>query len=385
MNSALNSRVLEPTLPLGWRSATWQRRNVVVFGLKLLVSGGIVFYLLRSKRVSIADLRFDARFLLVGFVALGVLLALPLLLTVRWRILLRSLGHEIDFQKLARLTYMVVFFDAVLPGGASDVVRGWYLSKDVPGSQRVRAFSTVFLDRLLGLVGFVLCAAVAVGFGGHPALAGSSLQSLRRAIGALILGLLFATFLFLGIARYEFGRPVIEKISVRFPKLAELGNVYDLLRAYSASGGALARALAVSVGGNCLTIIAIFLMGRAIGESHLGFADYCCVAPLGLLVSQIPVTLGGIGVGHAGFYSLFQVAGSKLGAEIFSLFLTVRFISGMPGLLFFLLARKSDPARSTAGANRLVPGLTKADGRQDGATSNTISAEAGCAEKTVVQ
>ena len=56
----------------------------------------------------------------------------------------------------------------------------------------------------------------------------------------------------------------------------------------------------------------------------------------------------GIGVGHIAFYSLFVMAGSRLGADLFSLFIVIRFISALPGLFYFLLISRQVRERQPA-------------------------------------
>jgi len=270
--------------------------------------------------------------------ALGLLFLLPFLLTLRWQILLRALEHRLPFRGLLSMTFMVVFLDTIMPGGAADIIRGYYLDRNFRLDHRARALSTVVVDRFLGVMGLVLAALVALALKSHSALGGSTLQSLE--VGTTFVGTAFLlVFLFLG-SRKNIGRGALERLCSRVHILKPLLGIYDAFRGYADRTPVLLKALSLSLLGNVFTIVSFLLLGAAVGEAHLRIADYFCLVPVGLFVAQVPISPGGIGIGHLGFYSLFLMAGSRLGAEIFSLFIVVRFVSSIPGFFCFLLTRQ---------------------------------------------
>ena len=60
--------------------------------------------------------------------------------------------------------------------------------------------------------------------------------------------------------------------------------------------------------------------------------------PIGLITVAIPIAPGGIGIGHAAFESLYQLAGLSGGADIFNLFIIVQLgvfmLGGIPYFLY---------------------------------------------------
>ncbi len=285
---------------INWPPALWLG--------KLLVSAAIITYLVETQRLGMRRIIAAWHCPVQTSVALGLLFLLPFILTFRWRVLLRALRYRLRFRSLLSMTFMVVFFDTMLPGGAADVIRGYYLDRNFRLEQRARALSSVVVDRLELSLAMVGCVFVLV-------------------------------FFFLAGAK-DVGRELLQRVcsreGIRKPVLA----VYDAFRSYATRTGALLQALSLSVLGTVFTITSFVLLGSAMGASQLRSADYFCLVPVGLFVAQIPISPGGIGVGHLGFYSLFRMAGSNSGAEIFSLFIVARFISSLPGLFCFLLTRR---------------------------------------------
>lgn len=330
-------------------------RQAFIISVKLLVSAFILAYLVHTQRLGMIRIK-DAWHSPVQLsAALALLLFLPLVLTLRWQVLLRALGYRLPYRSMLSMTFMVVFFDTMLPGGAADVIRGYYLDRNFRLQHRARALTTVVVDRFLGVMGLVLAALAALVLKSHTALAGTALRSLE--LGSGLVGLVFLlVFLFLA-GRRNIGRQLLDWSCSRIRVFKPLLMVYDAFRSYADKTGPMLQALGLSIAGNVFTITSFLLLGSALGEFHLRAADYFCLVPLGLFVAQIPISPGGIGVGHLGFYSLFQMAGSRLGAEIFSLFIVVRFVSSLPGFFCFLLTRRQTQGQ----VRRVKSAATEAD------------------------
>lgn len=338
------------------------RRQIFVITVKVLISALIVSYLVHTRRLGIMGIRAAWRSPVQLWCALALLMLLPFALTLRWQVLLRALGHRLPYRNMLSMTFMVIFFDTIMPGGTADVIRGYYLDRTFRLQHRARALTTVVVDRFLGVTGLSLAALGALVLKTHSALSGASLHSLELISGAVSLVFLLV-FSFL-VSERNIGRTPLDWICSRIRFLKLLLTVYDAFRGYAKRTRPMLQALGLSVAGNALTVTSFLLLGSIAGESHLRAVDYFCLVPLGLFVAQIPISPGGIGVGHLGFYSLFEMAGSKLGAEIFSLFILVRFVSSLPGLFCFLLSRRQAHSRVGSSTDKL-PGP---DGRDRWAT-----------------
>ncbi len=304
---------------------------------RIAIAAAIIVYLVRTQRLGLARLGGVLEQPLHVAALLGVLLLLVLVLAVRWRILLASQGYRCWFRDVLGLTFVAVFFDSLLPGGTSDIVRGYCFDRTFQPRDRVRAASTVMVDRFLGLTGLLVLALIAVFFQVRQDYDGMpTLRLLISAAGALfLLGFLF-------LCGYGGRRPGrLLRLASRTRGGSLCLSIFDALRSYRHRQFALLQALILAVVGHTLVVCCFYLVGSFLGETHLSFADYLFLIPVGLCVAQIPISPGGIGVGHVGFYSLFAMAGSRLGADMFSVYIVVHFISGLPGLVYFFSRRSA--------------------------------------------
>ena len=313
---------------------------------KLAIAVGIIVYLVHTQRLGIERIRTALLYPRELLGALVLLLLLPLVMGERWQLLLRSLEYNFRYYDLWSLTLIALFFDTVMPGGIADIVRGYYFDRKLRPQDRVRAASTVVVDRFLGLMALVLLAVAALAARARAVFGNSALRPIAALAAAI--GIAFTlVFVFLCVEG-DPGRKLLVAIADRMKPGQLLLRIYDAFRQYKRSVGTLILALGLSCVSHLLTMSCFALLGRALGESHLSFADYLYLIPLGLFAAQIPISPGGIGVGHIAFYSLFVMAGSRLGADLFSLFIVIRFISALPGLFYFLLISRQVRERQPA-------------------------------------
>ncbi|MCK4602478.1 MAG: flippase-like domain-containing protein, partial [Phycisphaerae bacterium] len=82
--------------------------------------------------------------------AAGGFLVSMLIVTVRWWFMLRIQRIRIGLWESARLTFLGLFFNAVVPGTVGgDLVKAYYVSKHTP--RKAAALVSTFVDRMMGL------------------------------------------------------------------------------------------------------------------------------------------------------------------------------------------------------------------------------------------
>lgn len=235
-----------------------------------------------------------------GLMALAfVLYAIGMLAAfVRWYGLVRMLGVPIPLPDSLRLSIVGSLFNLVIPGAVGgDLVKAGYLARmDIP---KARVFSSMVIDRLLGLLGLFLLAAVA----GISSWADSDVPVRRLTvfvlmmIAALIgtLGLIFSG--------------VIGRNSPRTRELQAMSAAY---RGHLAGVGFW---VLVSVGIHALNTMAFYLMSRAIlPELQIGLVPHFQVVPLVLFSTAAPIPLGAIGFSENVSGYLFRDVGHPNGA-----------------------------------------------------------------------
>jgi glycosyltransferase 2 family protein len=88
------------------------------------------------------------------------------------------------------------------------------------------------------------------------------------------------------------------------------------------------------------------------------------VVPMGLLTTAIPVAPGGLGVGQAAFFSLFQLAGHPApvsGAYVCLMYQSVILLVYLSGLDFYLPQhwRRDSASRRVRGLARTTSGMPR--------------------------
>lgn len=130
-------------------------RNHLVFGVKLLVSVGIIgllFWKVDLPDMASRAMSGDPAWLAVA--AVFVLLQIGIA-AVRWQVVVAAIGGRLAFKEAWRLVYVGQFFNLILPSTVGgDAVRGWMIWKS--GMSAMSATSSVLLDRLAAVLGLVL-------------------------------------------------------------------------------------------------------------------------------------------------------------------------------------------------------------------------------------
>lgn len=221
-----------------------------------------------------------------GWMAAGAALMILSLIVraYRWHLILHGVGSAIRFGRLVELYLIGSFFNAFLPSGlGGDVVRAAEAAQDVDAEIAV---STVFIDRLSGLMALFVMALAVLPF--RPA---EFPPRLAWSIGVLCgVGLLAGLILING-------RFVHAAVRLLPPRVRALGdNFLDRLAAAIGRCGwrTLAGALLVSVLFNLMQVAWWAITSRALGLT-IPFGYYLLVVPVMAIALLVP-SIGGLGV-----------------------------------------------------------------------------------------
>ncbi len=240
--------------------------------------------------------------------ALALTLGALVVAAWRWRLLLRGYGAQRPPGILALTRHTLVgWYYSLLPSGlAGEVARGYRVQGSLasPG----RSYLVVVVDRLLGLLGLLLLAAVALA--AAPA-AGRSTVSAALELG--LLGALGLGLLLLGLPWILGPTATRRGWRARVARLPLLGRVLGWLPPTSA--GAVLAALGLSIANQLLTVLAIALLARPL--SPLATLLACGRAvPLILLLIYVPLTPAGIGQRELLFATFFGLVGVPAPAAV---------------------------------------------------------------------
>lgn len=318
-------------------------RNRITTFLKLALSLALLYYLF----VKLGDpaeygrkiMAADKGLLLLGAFCYASAVAIS---GLKWGILLRAAGLPIAPARLLQYQWIAEFFNNFLPAQVGgDVMRGYALASDT--HRAADAAASVLIDRFIGLMVFMMAAAVAsVGmllFGKPSGVAfeAEGLLFLRiAALGSsgvsLLLLLMIAALLSRTLkqwAEHLLARlPLADRLLPIWQKLAVAFNVYRTQPAalvWTAVGSALIVVL---------TSVNIWLIARAVTPHAISLWEVLAINPIIVFaLVVVPLAPGGLGVRQLSFAGLFQLmgAGFELGTTVGLLQQLIGYAVSLPG------------------------------------------------------
>jgi len=249
--------------------------------------------------------------LLVWGVALLLLVLGQCLSALRWYALCRSLSLRCTFAQCLRLYFIGMYISLFTPsivGG--DVIRAWMLGQQA--HWRTAAVS-VLLERINGVCAITLIILLAACFTPLPPLM----------LWAIIAGSLALWLILILSVTTHHRLPAPWRNTI--PEVPRALIIYWW------------PALLLSLAFQCLIITCHLLLGMVAGL-YLSIANYALMVCLVALLSALPVSLNGLGIREGGYvgFAVFFGASAEAAATMAILWLTLVYISALPGALLFL-------------------------------------------------
>ncbi len=271
------SGTLELTDGGGPPSLRWTAQTSRRYGLPLLAE---------SFRRAASNAEFMVCALLAALLCLVVC-------ALRWKVLLDAQGMVLPFRRVFVLFFIGHFFNVLMPGAVGgDLVKAYYVAGEAR-HKRTEAVSTVFIDRIIGLLALIgLCAVVMIVrlpfFLSYPETKAALIFNAVLLVGAVV-GLIIV-----------FRRNVFEQWRL-FRMLEErtalggiISRVYSAFHVCMNRPAVLVKTLIYSVINHVMLIISAFFIGQAL-EITISFTDYVTVFPIINAVGAIPISPGGLG------------------------------------------------------------------------------------------
>ncbi|MEM8739202.1 MAG: lysylphosphatidylglycerol synthase transmembrane domain-containing protein [Planctomycetota bacterium] len=301
----------------------------------------------------------DPGWLLGGFLVLSVIFPLQ---AWRWHGLLACRGLDVSRRSVLRLVMVGLFFNFCVPVGSNggDVAKAYGAARGVktPGS-RATAVVSVLLDRVTGLLGLVLLAAIL-----GPMLWGSPVgQKVTLIAWSGLVAVLVGGGVYLWpVTRKWLGVDLATKLSV-------VEKLDAAVTGYRHHGGVLARAVAVSLPVHLAIAVSTAMAGYAIGVTTPWLAMVGAL-PIVFLVGALPLTFMGLGVMEPTAFALLATDQGASKNQIIAMLMAWRLFS-----LIYALG---------GGALLLGKGIhlheRETDGRLDAAEAAAAENPAGAAE-----
>ena len=271
-----------------------------------------------SRRLVNADLP-------ILLTAVVILLVLPLLHLVRWRLILKQLGAGGSAASQLRLLFVGYFFNQTLPSSlGGDFIRVWLINRE--GIHLRVAVASVISDRISGLLGLLALCLLLSPFA-------AEYLGVRLAVG---IGLVCILVLAAGLGVLSIGPRILDALApfVRFHRLAEIArSVSAAFNNKLLTTGLLVLSATVHL----ITGMVVFLIANSLGVSIKAMAC-ASLFPLILLATAIPISFAGWGVREAVAISVFGLVGvSSSDSMLVSVtFGATLLLVGLPGGFFWL-------------------------------------------------
>ncbi|RNC81579.1 MAG: UPF0104 family protein [Phycisphaera sp.] len=326
-------------------------KKVVLLAVKILISFGLLFYLLSS--VEFADIKANLASANPLYLALALLTPYVgfFVTSLRWKGLLAEQGVHARQSILFRSCMTAVFFNQLLPSTiGGDVVRIYDSWK--AGATKAVAVSTIFIDRILGLTALAMFAVAGLALMKTQS---DDLRLLPLAVVGVALCLAGSVLMVFSPVKalLELARTVYRASPRPISKF--FGKLDEAVDAYRGKHFVLVRAMALSLVLQLNVILMHYLLGRAIGISPT-FYDYFYIVPIALFVMLIPLTINGIGLREGMF--VYMLAGLNVAKDdaitlsllAFAVFLIHGVVGGlvlaMRGLSLSAIQKSVSPQRS---------------------------------------
>lgn len=300
------------------------------FYFRLLISISLLYLLFR--KADLGELWQIIKNADLFYMTISVLLT-PLLIYLsswKWQVILRAQDIAVSGWRLFWLYVVGYFFNTVLPTNVGgDVVRAYALGKFTGKS--AEAFSSVFIERFTGLTALLLMAVLAF------FLALRSLWDVWLSIAMVssLAGYFLLLFLIL--------QPSVFTWLLARVKLAPLLKILVKLQKFQAATltirhkrGALIFAMVNSFAFYIAAVLNVYVSALAF-HSQLSLYDAFIITPIVLVITMIPISIGGIGLSEGAYFFTFARLGlgGPLGLSVAFLMRAKALLSGLFGGLYY--------------------------------------------------
>ncbi len=325
-------------------------KELVLTICKLTFAFLLLAWLQKSGQLDISQLR---RFFSDPTLSLSVLcyfLIGPVFLgTLRWKTLLEGAGYILGWKRAVQLQLTGFFFNTVMPGAVGgDIIKIAYVIRDNQSRSKSQAMVTVLLDRIVGLSGLFLVGWLMMILNFSEIIAQKQLWPIITMMGAISLG--FCFFYTAALYHYKGVDPFSRLLSFPVPGFSLIDKLYTAVRIYRYSRSKIILSILYSMIIQFSSLLLFYFMTLKVLNTDVPLGSVAAIFPVGILTTALPITPGGLGVGHVAFDRLFQMVSLDQGATIFNLFVLSQLFLNLTGIIPYLgLKRLPQSSKSESG------------------------------------
>ncbi len=279
------------------------KRQHLIQIVKWLVSIAILWWLVTSfnfpmlaESIANAKLWLIASAVMVGFGSIC-------LSVVRWQVSLGIQSINAPFSSLLSSTLVSGFLGFLLPSFGEDAVRGYDLYQ-VTSKQGVNIAASILFERICGLLGHVIvgCCALACF---HERIANRTIVHAALVLYACIIAALFIVFS-QTLSRWLVD--VLGKVPVLRGVADKVADLTEAIHLYRSDIGAWVRILGLSLIFQFSGFLYFFVIAHAL-SIDVAFSTFILLIPIVIILSLMPISIGGLGVKEGLFVLLFTQLG----------------------------------------------------------------------------
>jgi len=325
-----------------------KKTKYISYLLRFIVAGGALYLVFRGENFSeVVDVLLDLN-LWIFAGAMGIYIVGQLIFVARWRLLLKAQSIKIGFWAAFRLHLLGLFYNNCLPGSVGgDLPRAWYVTRHT--DKKLEAALSVFIDRVIGLVGMLIMAFGCYWFvpeesredGFNFTFEMNIFSRLAEYKSVFIgLGAAFAVVIVLLVSNRR-GRMLLERgfDAIRRHGASILGKVRQSIRIYCHKWPAIVGALLLTFCCQGITVAAMWLVGTELGID-VPAKYYFVFFPISWLLGSVPISIGGLGIMEGWLKVMFMRVGTISSENALALALCQRLIFlfvSLPGAVIHLI------------------------------------------------
>lgn len=300
---------------------------------KFIFTGALFAWLLSNNKIDLSTINPSTiSTVVISATILYWLIGPVYLASWRWKLLLEAAGYKISLARSVTLQLIGFFFTTVLPGSlGGDFVKVFYLIKENPGKEKSLAFWAILFDRLIGMLGLFLTGAVFIAFN-FDAL--WKIDALKPLI-ILTYGYIFSFFCFIVLINVLEIKTLSQRVSIKY-----IHKIFDFIAAckvYRGKNKTIVVSSIISTLSHTLSFVAFLCIANSLSAQNLNWVGLSAIFPIGMLITTLPLSPGGFGIGHFAFEQLFNLINMQGGANTYNIYFLSQTLLNLTGVVAYLL------------------------------------------------
>lgn len=313
--------------------------------LKIAFAAGVIYWMVHSGKLNlqVVGRAFADEWPLALFLLVTLYLQVAII-SWRWNILNGALGFGIRYREAFSLSMIGLLFTVVIPGSVGgDVIKAYYVGTRVP-NRRAHAFTTILMDRFLGLLSLLTLGAAGVCWNYRIILTNKVMTALATFVVMAFLGGCLSLMAAVFFSKQVTG--VLRRFEGRLPLAHHAVRCCEALESFRARPGVLILGILMSLPSHLIACLGMRVAMGMVGAAEMPLERFLLIVPLGLISTVIPISPGGVGIGQAAFYELCEALSHGSGpaaSNAFTVYQTLQVAVYLTGFVSYLSHRHIDP------------------------------------------